>query len=107
MQTFPWKVLSSHVSAGVLREGWQLDAVDYDTPDQPRVHLLQVAFDAPFSAPPVVQVGLTGFDLDQRDSARLSLKAENITATGFQAAIITWADTRVYGVEFQWFAIGA
>lgn len=109
MQSSPWKVLSSQVSVGVLTEGWQLNTVDSVDEDAPRICTFEVpvTFDTPFSAPPVVQLGLTGFDIDQRDSARLTLKAESITASGFVATVTTWAGTRVYGVEFQWLAIGA
>jgi hypothetical protein len=109
MQTSPWKVLSAQVSVGVLTEGWRLNVIDQAEGDAPRFcnFMVPVSFDSPFSSPPVVQLGLTGFDIDQRDSARLTLKAENITTSGFETTITTWADTRVYGVEFQWFAIGA
>lgn len=106
METSPWKVLSSQVGVGILTEGWSLDVVDpfhYGA----RTHLVEVTFDSPFLAPPVVHLGLTGFDVDQRDSARLTLKAENITATGFTASIGTWADSRIFSAEFQWLAIGA
>ena len=50
---------------------------------------------------------------DRRDvrfahrSGRITLQAENITATGFEAVISTWAGTRVFAVEFNWLAIGA
>ena len=109
MQSSPWKVLSSQVSVGVLTEGWQLNTVDSVDEDAPRICTFEVpvAFDAPFSAPPVVQLGLTGFDIDQRDSARLTLKAESITSSGIVATVTTWAGTRVFGAEFQWLAIGA
>ena len=106
MQTSPWKVLSSHVGVGVLTEGWRLDVADSHE-GGPRCHQVEVCFATPFLAPPVVQLGLTGFDMDQRDSARLTLKAETITSTGFLATIATWADSRVFAVEFQWLAIGA
>lgn len=102
----PWNVLSSHVGVGVLTEGWTLDAVGTEA-DDVRTFRTAVVFATPFSSLPVVQLGLTGFDLDQRDSARLTLKAENITATGFEAVISTWAGTRAFAVEFQWLAIGA
>ena len=102
----PWKVLSSHAGVGVLTEGWSLDKVSAET-DDVRTFITEIAFATPFDSIPVVQLGLTGFDLDQRDSARITLKAENITATGFQAVISTWAATRVFAVEFNWLAIGA
>jgi len=102
--SIPWKVLSSHVGTGILTEGWSL-AEPTDS-DSPRTFIVDVYFDSPFYATPVVQLGLTGFDIDQRDSARLSLRAENITLDGFQAIISTWDATRVFSVEFNWLAIG-
>jgi hypothetical protein len=106
MQTSPWKVLSAHVGVGVLTEGWRLDVAD-PREEGARCHQVEVYFDSPFLSPPVVQLGLTGFDMDQRDSARLTLKAESITSMGFLATVGTWADSRVFAVEFQWLAIGA
>ncbi len=83
-----------------------LDTVGTET-DDVRTFRTAVVFATPFASIPVVQLGLTGFDLDQRDSARITLQAENITATGFEAVISTWAGTRVFAVEFNWLAIGA
>jgi len=102
----PWKVLSSQTGVGILTEGWTLDTMD-STTDEVRTFVTEIVFATPFDSIPVVQLGLTGFDLDQRDSARITLKAENITAAGFQAVISTWAGTRVFAVEFNWLAIGA
>ena len=102
----PWKVLSSHTGVGILTEDWTLDTVSAETGDT-RSFITEIVFATPFASIPVVQLGLTGFDLDQRDSARITLKAENITATGFQAVISTWAATRVFAVEFNWLVIGA
>lgn len=106
MHALPWKVLASNLGVGRLTEGWTLDAEA--SPDMPaRCFRVPVVFDTPFDAVPVVQVGLTGFDLDQRDSARVSLKASQITPNGFLAEVWTWVGTRVYAVEFHWLAIGA
>ena len=102
----PWKVLSSHLGLGILTEGWSLDAAA-SAGEESRSFRVDVVFDSPFSSVPVVQLGLTGFDIDERDTARLTLKAAQITETGFQAEVSTWAGTRVYAVEFNWFAIGA
>ena len=102
----PWKVLSSHVAVSVLTEGWSLADFEPAAEQDIRSFAVWVAFDSPFFSMPVVQLGLTGFDMDQRDSARISVKADNITESGFQASITTWAKTRVYAVEFNWLAIG-
>jgi hypothetical protein len=50
---------------------------------------------------------MDGFDIEQRDSRRITLKAEQVCEAGFQAVVSTWASTRVYAVEFNWLAIGA
>ena len=109
MQTspVPWKVLSSHLGLGVLTDGWCLDARDDSEGAESRCFRIAVVFDLPFSSVPVVQLGLTGFDIDQRDTARVSLRVADITPTGFMAEVWTWANTRVYAVEFNWLAIGA
>lgn len=103
----PWKSLSASLQVGVLTEGWNLATPSADGADEARTFRFTVYFAAPFEAPPVVQLSLTGFDLDQRDSNRLSLRTADITATGFVAEISTWRETRVYSVEFSWLALGA
>ncbi len=102
----PWKVLSSNVGVGILTEGWTLDVV-YPDFAEPRSFIVEVVFDSPFSTIPVVHLGLTGFDMDRRESSRLTLKAENVTESGFLAVISTWDASRVFSVEFNWLAIGA
>jgi len=102
----PWHVLSSHVGVGILTEGWTLDVCAAET-DAVRHFRVEIAFASPFSSVPVVHLGLTGFDTDQRDSSRLTLKAEKISASGFSAVISTWAASRVFAVEFHWLAIGS
>ena len=101
----PWKILSSTVGVGILTPDWDLDA-EVGEPDEARSFRVAITFASPFTTPPVVQLGLTGFDIDQRDSPRLTLSATQITADGFEAVISSWATTRVYAVEFNWVAIG-
>lgn len=72
-----------------------------------RTFVVEIVFATPFYTTPVVQHGLSGFDMDQRDSGRVTLMPEHITPQGFTASITTWATTRLYAVEFHWLAIGA
>jgi hypothetical protein len=101
----PLKILSATASAGLLTEGWNLAALTEDR-DSNRQFSLFVPFAYPFSAPPVVQAGLTGFDIDQGTSARLTVNVVNITAEGFEIVLTTWLDTLVYATEVSWLAIG-
>ncbi len=103
----PWKSLSASLQIGVLTEGWNLASPPADTTEDARVFRFTVFFAAPFDAPPVVHLGLTGFDFDQRDSNRLSLRATEISPTGFVVEVSTWRETRIYSVEFSWLALGA
>jgi hypothetical protein len=102
----PWKVLSSNVGVGILTPGWTLDVV-YPDFAEPRYFVFDVVFDTAFSTIPVVHLGLSGFDMDRRESSRLTLKAANVTEFGFQAVVSTWDASRIFSVEFNWMAIGA
>jgi hypothetical protein len=103
----PWKSLSATVHVGTLTNGWNLATPSSKNQDQPRVFRFAVYFSSPFATPPVVHLGLTGFDLDQRDASRLTLTAREITRTGFIAELVTWRETRVYSAAFSWLALGA
>jgi len=98
---------SSVACIGVNSEDWNLSAIPVGELDVPRTYNTDIFFPEPFNTVPVVQVALVGFDLDQRDSARLSVAASHITTEGFKLAVTTWMETRVYGVEASWLAIGS
>ena len=101
----PWKTASAAVSVGMTSPAWNLAAwVGEDCPD--RTYAVPVRFVVPFEEVPVVQVALTGFDQDQRTSARVRLAVTDLTVDGFTVVITTWRDTRVYGVDFSWLALG-
>jgi H-type lectin domain len=104
--TIPWKILSATQGVGVLTPEWNLSDV-VTVPEESRSFVVDVFFSAVFSSPPVVHLGLTGFDADKYESTRLSLKVGQISESGFQAIICSWSTTRVYSVEFSWLAIGA
>ena len=104
MSAMPLTILSSHVGAGILCEGWNLSEPG---PEESRSYEVEVEFLSPFGSAPVVHLGLTGFDSAQDDSPRISLKTKEITEAGFIVEISTWASTRVYSVEFSWLAIGS
>jgi len=65
-----------------------------------------VNFTQPFTIAPTVHVGIVGIDLDHGANQRLKVFAQNITTTGFDMVFSTWANTKVWGVEASWLAIG-
>jgi hypothetical protein len=56
---------------------------------------------------PNVSSGISGFDIDLQDAARLSVGAEAISLTGFRLVVRTWRQTKVYRVEIGWLALGS
>lgn len=103
---YPLKTLSATVCIGQETDGWNPDEpADEDSSD--RRFRWDVWFDTPFATPPVIQLGLTGFDCGRCSSNRLRLAVVSVTETGFQVALSTWRDSRVYSADFQWLAIGS
>jgi hypothetical protein len=84
---------------------WLLDESAENT-GQPRIFRTHITFGTPYVNIPVVQVALTGFDIDNRSTARLAVSTESITPNGFDLLVSTWMDTRVYQVSVSWMALG-
>lgn len=105
-QILPWKSLSETISVGSLMDGWNLATPPEDGQENPRSFTVPIVFSLPFNGVPVVNLGLAGFDIDQRDSARIHIQAVDISPTGFNAVISTWRETRVYSVTLSWLALG-
>lgn len=65
-----------------------------------------IAFTEPFRAPPLVQVFLTMWDMDNAAFGRADVSAEAITRSNFRAVFKTWGDTRVARARVGWLAMG-
>ena len=64
-------------------------------------------FEVPFLNPPAVTVGVAMWDIDHNVNSRVDIAAENITETGFEIVLRTWADSRIARIRASWMAIGA
>lgn len=72
----------------------------------PREFRVEVGFSATFVTPPMVQVGMSMWDIDQQANQRVDIAAEMITEKGFEVVFRTWGDTRVARVRCDWIAFG-
>ncbi len=72
----------------------------------PRELRRTVRFAEPFSAPPVVQVSMSMWDMDQKTNQRADITAQAVKAESFVILFRTWGDTRVARVRADWLAIG-
>jgi len=102
----PWKSASAILCVGQDTPGWTLVDVPPGAPDVPRTFTFDVKFAESFNSVPLVHAAVSGFDIDHRDTARLSVSVANVTTDGFTLAVVTWRETRVYSVEVSWLVIG-
>ena len=72
----------------------------------PRMFRGRVEFERSFSAVPVVQIGVTGFDIGNGANARLNVAVVGVEAQGFDVEVRTWWDSRLWSVDLSWIAIG-
>lgn len=73
----------------------------------PREVRNHVTFSELFLKPPVVQVSISMWDLDQRTNLRADISAQEIDEAGFDIVFRTWGDTRVARIRADWQALGA
>lgn len=101
-------VLPLRIAASVARlesalPGWSLLEPGVD---RSRSFTTTVHFDQPFAQPPVVHAGLAGFDIENGDAARLTLKVAAVRPDGFDILLETWFETKVWSVAVSWLAVG-
>ncbi len=102
----PLTMSSAIIEFDQFTPDWPLAQLPEDDAAEPRSFTAHVNFDTPFGNVPIVHVGISGFDIDNRDTSRLSAHASAISPTGFDLVIKTWLNTRVYKVEISWLALG-
>jgi hypothetical protein len=100
----PMNFLAGTEALGSRSEGWNLDQAPHGAPE--RSFRSRVTFERAFSGAPLVHVGISGFDISNQDSARLCLRAENVSPEGFDIVLAAWLHTRLWRVDVNWLAIG-
>lgn len=97
---------------GIL-QGQEMLVKDFDTggpfwtEEGDRMVRAQIVFPERFLRPPVVQLAMTMWDLDSLRNQRGDLRAEKVTAAGFEIVFHSWGDTRIARMRVGWTAIGA
>ncbi len=99
----PLSMLAGVTRFGTESAGWTLDA---PSSESERTFVGQVTFERAFVTPPVVHLGLVGFDISEHDCARLRVRAVDITPEGFSVHVATWFGSRVWSVDVSWVALG-
>src|SRR6186713_2716368 len=102
-------VLPLSFAAGAVRfgdssPGWAL--LERTPGNGERSYAGRVQFERVFQAPPVVQIGITGFDIDNGANARLNVGIIAVDGEGFEVELRTWWNSRLWSVDLNWIAIG-
>ncbi len=79
---------------------------DMWTGNGPRERRSPVKFSQPFRSAPLIQIGVSLWDVDTSSALRAEVQAEEITAEGFTAVFRTWSDTKIARIRASWTAIG-
>ncbi|MEX0279353.1 MAG: H-type lectin domain-containing protein [Ruegeria sp.] len=82
------------------------DGGDMWTGTGPRERKVAIQFSEAFRSPPLVQIGVSLWDVDTSSALRAEVQAEDITPVGFNAVFRTWSDTRIARIRAAWMAIG-
>lgn len=72
----------------------------------PRIARRVVTFSEPFLRPPSVQVGFSMWDISNASTARMDVRAEDITEDQFRIAFRTWGDSKIARIRVNWRALG-
>jgi len=65
-----------------------------------------INFSEPYITEPTVQMSVSLWDMDAATVIRADVRAESVTAAGFDMVFRTWGDTRVARIRIAWTAIG-
>ncbi|WP_226779675.1 H-type lectin domain-containing protein [Oceaniglobus trochenteri] len=66
----------------------------------------EVRFAEAFRDPPVVQLSMSMWDMDQATNPRADLSFNRVGPEGFWIVFRTWGDTRIARVRADWTAMG-
>jgi hypothetical protein len=99
----PLKIAAAQVHLDSTLPGWTLLEPQGDAA---RTYATRVTFERSFRLAPVVQVGISGFDIENADAARTRLRVTSVDETGFGLEVDTWLGTRIWSIDVSWLAIG-
>ncbi len=71
-----------------------------------RERCMAIRFSEPFRSIPIVQIGVSLWDVDTSSALRAEVQAKDITPEGFNAVFRTWSDTRIARIRVTWTAMG-
>ena len=99
----PLRIAASVAHFGHAESGWSL--LDPGG-ERARSYTASVSFEPAFATAPIVHAGLSGFDIENGDAARIKLRVLAVRADGFELQVETWFETRIWSIDVSWLAIG-
>lgn len=72
--------------------------------NQSRTHTIHINFARPFATTPWVSIGMSEIDGYNTANLRISLSADGVSTSGFDAHALEWADTNILSATATWVA---
>jgi len=85
--------------ASMSKSGWTLDKGTGE-----RSYDIEIIFEKPYDSRPEVIVSVNALDAATDKNVRFSAKPKAVTRDGFLITVVTWSDSRIYGLNGSWFA---
>ncbi|NNG26856.1 MAG: hypothetical protein HKM87_04975 [Ignavibacteriaceae bacterium] len=93
VQSGTWKANSTTTTSYTLHENQGERSV-----------VISVPFLKPFETKPDVILTVNKLDAEALTNVRYSVKALTVTRDGFTIQVVTWAETKLYGISGYWMA---
>lgn len=77
---------------------------EFGNGDGERIETIDIDFPESFNKKPQIVLGVNFVDADGNKNLRYDIMPTSISRDGFTVKIITWADTRIYGLKGYWLA---
>ncbi|GMH37828.1 hypothetical protein BSKO_05701 [Bryopsis sp. KO-2023] len=70
-----------------------------------RERVIPIKFQIPYSSKPMVALGISGTDIDQRYNMRVNTEVQNLTNEGFDLKVGVWCNTYAYKLVITYFVV--
>ncbi|XP_059143505.1 uncharacterized protein LOC131930856 [Physella acuta] len=93
--------VAGHIEQGSVPFG---NSNTYQVSGNDKRSVQTIKFAKPYGTPPTVVVTVETMDASKDTNLRYSVAVGQITTTGAQITLATWADTQIFGAYVRWYA---
>jgi hypothetical protein len=69
-----------------------------------RAMTIEINFEKPYEVKPKVIISVTQLDADKGSNSRYNVEVLSVSRDGFTVKILTWSDSKIFGISGYWLA---